>query len=386
MKSLNAKSIKLATSIAGEPVMSDAGVAMVIADDEVAQRALLKLGSAALQPEEAFAAAKHASSHAEGGEDPITPSSIGAESAGTAAGLIADLGLDSASQHPATDFVSSADSRLTDSRNPLAHTQDISTINGLTTALAGKESAGTASTLISGLGLGTAATHASTDFDPAGAAASVTAASINAQGKTVASAALAAINGALNKIPIFTGTSTASTIDVSSLEPALGNPVIAGQVPSKNTAGVVTWITPASGTGSGNVTSVNGHTGPDISLVMSDIPGLVTGLAGKESTGTALAAIEALGLGTVSTHAVGEFATSTQGGKADAAVQPASLSSASVLYAVSAGTAATSGTAATVTSLSGHSVSELTNDAGYVTSSAAGISMDMAVALARIFG
>jgi len=119
---------------------------------------------------------------------------------------------------------------------------------------------------------------------------------------------------------------------------------------------------------------------------MSDIPGLVTGLAGKESTGTALAAIEALGLGTVSTHAVGEFATFTQGGKADAAVQPASLSSASVLYAVSAGSATSAGTSETVTSLSGHSVSELTNDAGYVTSSAAGISMDMAVALARIFG
>ena len=126
----------------------------------------------------------------------------------------------------------------------------MSDIPFLVSSLAGKESAGTASAAITALGLGTASTHSEADF-----------------------------------------------------EPALGKPAISGQVLSKTTDGTVSWIAQSSGGGgSGSITSVNGQTGPSITLAMSDIAGLVSGLAGKDSSGTASALISNLHLGSSSTQ------------------------------------------------------------------------------------
>jgi hypothetical protein len=120
----------------------------------------------------------HASTHATGGSDPITPAAIGAATA--AQGAKADTALQSGaaistisglqtaldgkqasgSYAPATGIsptaitgtaVVTSDSRLSDARTPLSHSHSVSDVTGLQTALDGKQAAGNYATLVGGL-------------------------------------------------------------------------------------------------------------------------------------------------------------------------------------------------------------------------------------------
>ena len=88
-----------------------------------------------------------------------------------------------------------------------------------------------------------------------------------------------------------------------------------------------------SGGNSGTITSVNGQTGPSISLAISDIPGLASDLAGRETSGTAALLISNLHLGTASTQASSSLVLESDSRLTDSRTPSTSIASQSEMEA-----------------------------------------------------